>query len=148
MHHAKAWSVTQFCGVSREWSFVLSGISRGKVKNLKIPVGFSNKYVLNPPVCFFLEGLAHWAIPEKTQKGGLEDILGWKRPLEYLNLSLYPWKFQTKWSFTPGNSKKMYCTHSGISNAKNQDPQKFHMIFSWSPLEFPHSITPGNSMSS
>ena len=85
------------------------------------------------PICFFLEGLAHWAIPEKTQKGRLEDILGWKRPLEYLNLSLYPWKFQTKWSFTPRNSKKMYCTHSGISNAKNQDPQKFHDFFLITP---------------
>ena len=81
-------------------------------------MGFSNKYVLNSPVCFFLEGLAHWAIPEKIQKGGLEDILSWKRPLEYLNLSLYPWKFQTKWSFTPGNSKKMYCTQWNFQGQK------------------------------
>ena len=39
-----------------------------------------------------------WAIPEKNRTGGVEDILFWKRPLEYLDLSLYPcyihWNFQ------------------------------------------------------
>ena len=36
-----------------EWSLVLSRISLGKVNNLKIPAGFSKKYVVNLPVCFF-----------------------------------------------------------------------------------------------
>ena len=37
------------------WSFVLSGISRGKVKKLKNSRGFSKKYVLNPLLFSFLE---------------------------------------------------------------------------------------------
>ena len=73
--------------------------------------------------------LLNWAIPEKIQTGGVEDILFWKRPLEFLDLSLYSWKFKTKWSFTP----------TGISKAKNQDPWKFHTIF--------FLIMPGNSTS-
>ena len=42
----------------------------------------------------------HWAIPEKIQTGGVEDILFWKAPLEILDLSLYPKKFQRKKAFT------------------------------------------------
>ena len=33
------------------WTFVLSVISMDEIKNLKIPQGFSKKYILNPP-CF------------------------------------------------------------------------------------------------
>ena len=41
-----------------EWSLVLSGISRGKVKILKNPGGVSKRYVLNPP-CLVFSGIAH-----------------------------------------------------------------------------------------
>ena len=50
--------LTKMCGIYRHqgWSFVLSGISKGKVKKWKIPGGFQKKYVLNPPlpppICF------------------------------------------------------------------------------------------------
>ena len=44
--------ITQFCRISRGGA-LLSGISRDKVKKWKIPVGFSKKHALNPPVCFF-----------------------------------------------------------------------------------------------
>ena len=83
-----------------------------------------------------------------------------KRPLEFLDLSLFPWKFQTKWSFTPGSSTKLCYIHwNFMSKTKNQDPWKFHIIFSGSPfeiplfywpLEFRHSIffNPGTFMSS
>ena len=41
----------------------LSGISRGKVKNLKIPGGLKKQvlyyHILNPPTCLFLFGIAH-----------------------------------------------------------------------------------------
>ena len=37
----------------------------------------------------------HRAISEKIQTGGVEDIIFGKRLLEFSNLSLYPWKFQT-----------------------------------------------------
>ena len=66
---------------------------------------------------------------------GVEDILFWKKTLEFLSLS-----------FTLGNSRhnkdsqleilENFVTHLGNSIAKNQDPWKFHM-FSWSPLEIP-----------
>ena len=46
------------------WSSVLPRISRGKVKKWKIPGGFSKKYVLNPPFCFF-SGIAHCRIYDK-----------------------------------------------------------------------------------
>ena len=48
-----------------------------------------------------------WAIPEKIQTGEVEDILFWKNPLEFLDLSLYPYKFRRKEAFTPGNSAKL-----------------------------------------
>ena len=42
----------------QELSFVLSGISRCKVKKLEIPEGVSKEYILNPPVWIF-SGIAH-----------------------------------------------------------------------------------------
>ena len=83
-----------------------------------------------------------------------------KRPLEFLDLSLYPWKFQTKWSFTPGNSTKLCYIHWNFrSKTKNQDLWKFHIFsgssfeishLSYWPLEFQFYIfnNPGTSMSS
>ena len=47
--------VTQFCGVSRGWNFVLSRIPMDKVKNIKIPWGFSKKF---PPLAWFFSGIA------------------------------------------------------------------------------------------
>ena len=64
--------------------------------------------------------------PGKIQTGGVEDILFWKRFLEFLDLSLYPWKFQTKWNFIPENSNKSCHTHW---NFQSQKPR---------PMEFPH----------
>ena len=78
------------------------------------------------------------AIPEKIQTGGAEDILSWKRPLEFLDLSLFPWKFQTNWSFTPGNSTKSCYTHWNFQG-QSQDPWKFNTIS--------FLITPGYSTS-
>ena len=68
---------------------------------------------------------------KKSKQGreGVEDILFWKRTLEFVDLSLYPWIFQTKWSFTPGNSTNLCHT---------QKP---------GPMEIPHNfflITRGN----
>ena len=49
-------------------------------------------------------------------------------PLEFLDLSLYLWKFRRKQTFTPGNSAKL-CATLGNSKFKNQDPGKFHISF-------------------
>ena len=71
-----------------------------------------------------------------------------KWPLDFLYLSLYPWKFQTKWSFTLRNSTKLCYIHWNFrSESKNQDPWKFHIIFSGSPFEIPllFLLTPGIS---
>ena len=87
------------------------------------------------------------AIPEKIQTGGAEDILSWKRSLEFLDLSLFPWKFQTNWSFTPGNSTKSCYTHWNFQGQKPRPMEIqhyfffdhawiFHFFFYW-PREFP-----------
>ena len=76
-----------------------------------------------------------------------------------------PWNFSFFY-FTPGNSGQnkaqpldipQNCVRSlGNFKAKNKDPWKFHIIFSWSPFEIPLRFnstcyffdTPGNSISS
>ena len=57
---------TQFCGVSSSaigWSFVLSGISRGKVRNLKIPGEVQKSVSSTPPPTHFFSGIAHYISP-------------------------------------------------------------------------------------
>ena len=93
--------------------------------------------------------LLNLAIPEKVQTGGVEDIFSWKGLLEFLDLSLFPWKFQANWSFTPGNSTKSCYTHWNFQGQKPRPMEIPHYFFSWSrleipllfywPLEFPHS---------
>ena len=77
-----------------------------------------------------------WAIPEKSLTGGLRTYFFEKPP------GIFHFFY-----FNPGNSKQnkassleipQNCVISlGISKAKNQDPWKFHIIFSWPPLEIP-----------
>ena len=77
-----------------------------------------------------------WAIPEKIQTGGGGGGGG------------YIWNHPCNFSFsyfTPGTSRQnkdqpldipQSCVRSfGNSKAKNKDPWKFHIIFSWSSLE-------------
>ena len=45
----------------QELSFVLSDVSRGKLKKWKLPGGFSKKYILNPP-CLDFSGIAQFTI--------------------------------------------------------------------------------------
>ena len=74
----------------------------------------------------------------KNPNRGVEDILFWKRRLEFLDLLLYPWKFMTKGSFTPGNTTRLCYNHR---NFQGQKPR---------PMEIPHDfflITPRNSTS-
>ena len=102
-----------------------------------------------------------WAIPEKIQTGGGGDeyILFWKPPTKFLDLSLYPMKFQRKQASTPGNSAKFCDTPWKFQNQKPRSMEitwlflvhswKFHFFFNW-PIEFTRSFfnTTGNSMSS
>ena len=96
----------------------------------------------------------------------VEDrILLKKKPWNCFGFSLYPWKFQVKQNSTPGNLTKLYMlnplkisrpktknfkklhpwkfgkigcvTSFGNFKAKTQDPWKFHVNFSWSPLDIP-----------
>lgn len=58
--------------------------------------------------------------------------------LEFLGLLFYLWKFQTKQSFTPGNSAKLCCTHWKFQGQNAR------------PMGIPHYfclMTPGNSCS-
>ena len=62
---------------------------------------------------------------------------------EFFILLLYPWKFQTKQSSTPGYSTQL-CYLDPLdrnSKTKNKDQWKFHIIFSWSALKIPHAIS-------
>ena len=96
---------------------------------------------------------------QKKIKQGLggQDILLWKLHQKWyfsFFYLLYPWKFQTKQGSTPGYSTK-------LCQIPQKDPQKSHIIFSWSTLEIPlrfyltprnstcyYFDTPGNSISS
>ena len=72
-----------------------------------------------------------WAIPGTNQTEGAKDILFWDSPGIF--------------QFPPGNSRqnkappleipKVFVRSFGNSKAKNQDPWKLHIIFSWSHLE-------------
>ena len=96
----------------------------------------------------------HWVIPEK-----IKLIVFPEKPLEFLDLSLNPWKVQTKWSFNPGCC---YCvTPIGIPKAKHQNsieishdfflsPQEISFLFLLTPVIsiFYFFNIPENSMSS
>ena len=74
--------------------------------------------------------IKEWAIPKKFE--GFEVYFFEKKPKELLGLSFYLF-----WKFEILLKAKLHCWNScfGNSKTKNQDPWKFHMIFSWSPLE-------------
>ena len=80
-----------------------------------------------------------------------------KNPNERVEDTLFwnTWNFSFSY-FTPGNSRQnkaqpldisQNCVRSlGNSRAKSKDPWKFHIIYSWSPLEIPlyFLLTPRN----
>ena len=84
-----------------------------------------------------------WAIPEKDQTaGGVEDILLWKLPQNF--------SYSFTWSLEIPDKTKLnaWIFHTILlprslrnSKAKKKDPWKFHIIFSWSPLEIPRAIS-------
>ena len=55
----------------------MSGISRGKVKNPKIPGGFQKSISSTPPVCFF-SGIAQWHSAEKWEEESTSKLQGHK----------------------------------------------------------------------
>ena len=74
-----------------------------------------------------------WAVPEKyqTRKRGVEDIYTFlKTPLEFLDLSLYTLRKSVENKLSPLEILQNCVTPLRNSKAKNQDPWKFHMIFS------------------
>ena len=82
---------------------------------------------------------------KKSKQGGgqrgrwIEDIRFSKRPLELLDLWLYPWIYQIKWRLIPGNSTKLCYTRLSFQGQKPR------------PMDIPHNIfliTYGNSISS
>ena len=74
-------------------SKVIQGVKWEKLyKTMKILMFFVN---------FQLNQIQNWAIPEKIQTEGVENILFSTPPLEFYIFLLYPWKFQAKQSSTP-----------------------------------------------
>ena len=74
----------------------------------------------------------HWAIPEKIQTGGVWWIYFSEKPLEFLNLLLYLWKFWRKQPFTPGNQKFckiIVCHPLEIPRSKTKTQGNFTLVF-------------------
>ena len=71
-----------------------------------------------------------WEMQKKT--GGWGHTFQ-KIPLEFFIYWLYPRKFKSNQSSTHGNFTKLCYISIENSTTKNQDPWKFHIIFSWSP---------------
>ena len=91
-----------------------------------------------------------WAVAEKIQKGGIEDIIFPKPPRNFSfftlrleipdktkfnpcifhNIVLEPLEIPRPKTKTPGNSALLFLGH----------PWKFHFVFNW-PLKIPHAIS-------
>ena len=94
----------------------------------------------------------------KNPKKGVKDIPFWKKPLEVLDLLLYPKKFWRKQAFTPVNYPKVCDTPWKLQDQKSRPmgiPHEFLLNTLRNSTSFliePSSIcsffiTPGNSMS-
>ena len=88
---------------------------------------------------------------KKPNRGELRIYFSEKPPLEILDLWFYPYKFQRKQAFTPGNSPKFCNTPWKFQSQKPrpmeiplefflEHPWKFCYFFHW-PLEFPHFLS-------
>ena len=53
---------------------------------------------------------------------------------------LYPWNSR-QIKAPPVDIVETCVTSFGYSKTKNQDPRRFHIFFSWSPLETPHATS-------
>ena len=73
-------------------------------------------------------------IPEKIQAG---DIFCWKKFLDFLRLSLYPWKFWRKQSFIPGNSTIFCYTRWKFQCHPKTKTYRNSLWIFLSPLEIP-----------
>ena len=82
---------------------------------------------------------------KKNQTGGVEDIL--EPPLRIFHFFTLPLEILDKTKLHPLEIQQICVRSHGNSKTKNQDPWKFHIIFSWSPLEIPFCVllAPGNS---
>ena len=90
--------------------------------------------------------LAIYCLAKRSYKGYSRknpNRRGWGQrvwgPLEFSDLSLYPWKSQTKWNFTPGNSTNWCYTHRNFHQGQKPRPMEIPNDFFW--------INPGNSTS-
>ena len=108
-----------------------------------------------PPVCDYLNYYYnitndYWTIPNRNREWG-GGYTFWKKTLEFLDLSLYFWKFWTKQSFTFEDSVKIVLHPLEIQRLKTKThgnsawfflnhSWKFH-FFSNLPLEFPHDLS-------
>ena len=128
------------------------------MKLRSIPIQLSSYLVYNDSDLYSLQlVLFH----KKSKQEGVGDIGTFlKKRLEFVSLSLYPWNFQTKQSFTPGNSAKLCYTtwmFQGQKTIPTEIPHDFFLIipgnatpFLVDPWNFHIQFfnTPGNSMSS
>ena len=100
---------------------------------------FCLKFKLTP-VCEYLNYYCnitndYWAIPEKFQAEGFQDIL-FEKNLTFLSLPLYSWKFKTKQIFILGNSGMLCYTPRKFQHQKPRLKKIQHDFF----LIFPRKI--------
>ena len=78
----------------------------------------------------------------KNPKKRVKDIPFWKKPLEFLDLLLYPKKFWRKQAFTPGNYAKVcdtpwkFRTYGNSTWVFLEHPREFHLFFLIEPWNF------------
>ena len=80
---------------------------------------------------------------KQRRRGGGGLVIGYtfvKTAPEFFILLPYPSTFQTIQGSTPEYSTQL-CYPLRNSSAKKKDPRKFHIIFSWSPLEISRAIS-------
>ena len=82
------------------------------------------------------------AIPQKFKQGSWGYTF-LNKPLEFLGLLLYPWKYQTKNKALPLQIRENSVIIFESFEAKNQYSWKSHMIFAWSSLLFLKKPLPG-----
>ena len=80
-----------------------------------------------------------WATPEKKQTVGTY-FFEIRPPPEFFVYLLYPGNSR-QIKAPPLEIVQICVTSLGNSKTKNQDPWKFHIIFSWSPLEISQAIS-------
>ena len=83
----------------------------------------------------------HWlGYSRKENSRGLRTYF-FEEPLEFFNFFTLPLEIPDKTKLHPWKFHKIALDSLGIPRPNHQNPLKFHIIFSWLPLEIPFAIS-------